>query len=59
MNDQDRELLRQYFLYKDQFLVAKYTPIEQRLRAAIAGPDQGGLSQRQECASSAAGGSVA
>lgn len=35
MNDHYRELLRQYFFYKDQFLVAKYTPIEQKLREAV------------------------
>lgn len=35
MNDQYRELLRQYFQAKDKFLVAIYTPIEQKLREIV------------------------
>jgi len=35
MNDHYRELLRQYFQAKDKFLVAVYTPIEQKLREAV------------------------
>lgn len=32
MNDTYRELLRQYFEARDKFLVARYIPIEQKLR---------------------------
>lgn len=39
MNDHYRELLRQYFQAKDKFLVAVYTPIEQKLRAAVSGKE--------------------
>lgn len=35
MNDHYRELLRQYFQAKDKFLVAVYTPIEQKLREIV------------------------
>ena len=35
MNDYYRELLRQYFEARDQFLVAKYTPLERKLRELV------------------------
>lgn len=58
MNDQYRELLRQYFQARDRFLVAVYVPIEQKLRAAVLGQDRPGPSREKASAGAAEGASA-